>query len=87
MIEGRKLYEIKQGDGSILNRLVFYSPLTELSHEKSWYYITVMLKTIADNPEMLNPNGMEFQNISIKHKEGRWVIESQAIKPTTEINL
>ena len=84
MIDTRKTFEVELGNGDKLHRLVLRTPPSAVGGEKSWYYVTTLLQLVSQSPEILNPDGMEFETLTLKHKSGAWELETQAVRKKVE---
>lgn len=81
MIERRKVYEIKLGDGSTLYRIVLESQDTEQTGPISTLIKSEMLKAIGHNLDLISAENREFESLEMSYKGGKWVIIAKAVKP------
>jgi hypothetical protein len=81
MIERRKVYEVKLGDGSTLYRIVIESRETEFEGAMSTLIKSEMLKAVANNLDFLRVNNYEFESLEMKYKDSKWVIVGKVLIP------
>jgi hypothetical protein len=80
VIESIKTYELPLGNGDTLYKVIIKSPSVEFGTDKSRFLIYEMFKQIAANPKLLTHKGLDFNNITIDHKDGKWVVTTTATK-------
>jgi hypothetical protein len=80
MIERRKVYEIKLGDGSTLYRIVLESQDTLPTGQMSTLIKAEMLKMIGANLDLVSTDNLEFESLEMNHKNGKWTIIARVVK-------
>lgn len=72
MISSRKKYEIDQGEGWTLHKIVYESPDCDIHSPESEYYYMEILKALASNQSLLMCGSTMCENLVIKHLHGKW---------------
>ncbi len=84
MIENRKYYEVIQGNGDILHKVVMKSQLCNPNTEESRHIKNVIFNQLASNLALTYCGPMEFETLTFKHDGTRWLITAVAIEKKLE---
>jgi hypothetical protein len=84
MVDTKKTYSVKQGNGDVLHRTVFKSVECPRYGEKSRLVKVTMLRHIVDNPDIAGSANVDFGSLSMKYQHGCWIIEATAIEGAEE---
>jgi len=80
MIERRRVYDVKLGNGDTMFRIVLESHQCPQIGPMSTMIKAEMLKAIGNNLDLVSSENSEFESLEMTYKQDRWVIVAKIIK-------